>query len=143
MALLATALEDVSPEANYLLAERLQCLAVQGHGMVVKPALNHLFEPAALLGDRSVHLCGQLRFDIAKLGPQAFAYTATDHHETPIPCFTTTMRKTEEVERFWFSPATLASILVGEPAEFEQAGLLGVKGCSLCGAMITRLFSCY
>ena len=109
-ALLAATLEDVTPEAYDLCAERLQGIAVQGHCMIVKPASYHLFEPAALLGDWAVHLVGQLRFDIAKLGPQAFADAATDHYETSFPGFAATVRETEEVERFRFSLATPASI---------------------------------
>src|SRR5271155_3046289 len=67
--LLASASKRAMPEASYVGAEAAQSGAVGGHGVVVIPADEHLFQPPSLLGDRFMPASSEFLLEGAQFGP--------------------------------------------------------------------------
>src|ERR1700693_2041399 len=69
--LLAATPQGAPPEVGDMVPERVQCLTVGRHCMVVEVPADDLTQPFPLLGDRLVHAPPQRRLDFPQLRPQA------------------------------------------------------------------------
>jgi hypothetical protein len=104
-------------------------MAVRGHGVVRKVSAHYRLQPRALFGDGAVPTTLEFLSDPLELRPHPLRRGPPHQQESPTAASSRTdVREAEEVERLRRpSEALIPSILGGEPAKLDQAGLLGVQ----------------
>jgi len=90
-------------------------------------APHHACQPSALLGYGLVLAPLELVLDLGKLGPQPLRDGDALEHEAPVPALGTDVREAEEVERLGLPEAVSPSPPGREPAELDEARLVGVQ----------------
>ena len=90
-------------------------------------AQQHRSEPGALYRDGEMHSPPKLGFDLSQLGAKALRDGSPLNLKRPFRDFPLHVRETQKVEAFRFTQAALASSLLCEAAELDQAGFLWVQ----------------
>lgn len=135
-----TAIEPLMPAANHLVAERMDRGTVEGHPKVIDVTLNNRTHVTALIWDRLMPSSPKLRTDGLQLLQHPLAHRFPNHRELPLPCLSTTVRESKEVECLRL-PLTASLLIVHcKSSELDQPRLLGVQLQSKFGQSFAKLF---
>ena len=117
----------MEPRSRDLDAETLQPLRVEGHRVVREVSAYHSAEPLSLDRYGQVASPKERLADLLQLRPQSVLHRVPKQHEPPRPRLPADVREAQEVEGFRLAMPTLATPLLGEPAEAQQPRLVRVE----------------
>src|SRR5262245_43688029 len=127
IAFVAPSRETTLPQPCNFLAESLQRLGIMRYAVVLIMAQYHRSEPSPLYRDGKVHSLPELTFHFSQLGAKALRDGAPFHLKASPTGLPADVREAEKVEAFHFTQTALASSLLCEATERNQAGFLGVQ----------------
>src|SRR5215467_1435001 len=111
MITLAATAQHRPPQITHCLAKSAQRRAVHGHPVVAEVTHQDRAQVRSLFPNGRMHASPQFIFQNSQLSLPPLTHRLSQYREVSLPSFPAAVRKTQEVERLRFAPATLSSIL--------------------------------